>query len=100
MEDNSGNLLDLGTYQERIDNHIFCARKENVTTTYPLGGGPCGGAYDGVYPEWKGEGGPGLGAPNPPLGRPKKQSVSLFTAAMGGEEVILTEMENWETWRS
>lgn len=31
----------------------------------PVGGGPCGGAYDGAYPEWYGGVFVG-GGPNPP----------------------------------
>ena len=64
-----------------------------MTATYPPGGGPWGGAYDGAYPEcWGGA----FGIPNPPLRSSTTTShcTSLPSVDERGEKVILTEMES------
>ena len=72
----SGNLLGSGICGKWAINHLLSAENKSIIATYPLEGGPCGGAYDGVYPEWKGGGVSRFGgALNPPLGESRKQSV-------------------------
>lgn len=74
------NLLGLETCGKRKINYLLYVW--NVTLTYPLGGGPCGGAYDGVYPVWKGGGGWSWfmgGDAKPPLGKSKIIRVIILS---------------------
>ena len=64
----SGKLLGLGTCGKQMISYPSCTWRKSVAATYPLEGGPCGGAYDGAYPERRGGGvSEFVGMPNPPL---------------------------------